>query len=93
MEFYLYILKCNDKSYYTGHTEDLEKRLAEHKDGLYKCYTFKRRPVRLVYTEKFTSRLEALTAERKIKKWTRRKKEKLIRFGWQAFFTTNNGVR
>jgi len=85
MEFYLYILECNDKSYYTGHTEDLERRLAEHKAGVCQCYTFNRRPVRLVYTEAFASRVDALIAERKIKKWTRRKKEKLIRFGWKGF--------
>ena len=85
MEFYLYILKCNDESYYIGHTENLEKRVSEHNEGLYKCYTFNRRPLKLVYTEKFTSRLEALTAERKLKKWTRQKKERLIMFGWKSF--------
>ncbi|KKP94742.1 MAG: excinuclease ABC subunit C [candidate division TM6 bacterium GW2011_GWF2_36_131] len=76
MEFYLYILKCNDESYYIGHTEDLEKRVSEHNMGLYKCYTFNRR---------LTSRLEVLAAERKIKKWTRQKKERLIMFGWSGF--------
>ena len=85
MEFYLYILKCNDESYYIGHTENLEKRVSEHNEGLYKCYTFNRRPLKLVYTKKFTSRLEALTAERKIKKWTRQRKERLIMFGWKSF--------
>ncbi|HBR70987.1 TPA: GIY-YIG nuclease family protein [Candidatus Dependentiae bacterium] len=85
MEFYLYILKCNDESYYIGHTEDLEKRVSEHNMGLYKCYTFNRRPLKLVYAEKFTSRLEVLAAERKIKKWTRQKKERLIMFGWSGF--------
>ncbi|KKP95061.1 MAG: excinuclease ABC subunit C [candidate division TM6 bacterium GW2011_GWF2_36_131] len=53
--------------------------------GLYKCYTFNRRPLKLVYAEKFTSRLEVLAAERKIKKWTRQKKERLIMFGWTGF--------
>ena len=85
MEFYLYILKCSDQSYYIGHTENIEKRFSEHNLGINNCYTLKRRPVQLVYVEKLTSRVEALEAERKIKKWTRKKKEKLIMFGWNGF--------
>lgn len=49
--FYVYILKCYDNSYYTGHTNDLERRLSEHDLGIMDCYTFNRRPVVLVYAQ------------------------------------------
>ena len=72
--FYVYILKCNDGSYYTGHTENLEQRLSAHNIGLYDGYTATRRPVQLIYAEEFATRIEALEAERKIKTWNRKKK-------------------
>jgi predicted GIY-YIG superfamily endonuclease len=83
LPFYVYILKCKDRSYYTGHTDDLEKRLSEHKSGLIDCYTFNKRPVQLVYFQEFTTRYEALCAEQQIKRWTRKKKEALIKEDWQ----------
>ena len=83
MAFYVYILKCSDKSYYTGHTDNLEKRLAEHINGeITSCYTFKRRPVQLVYNETFGTREEALSAEQKIKGWSRAKKEAMMCGDW-----------
>jgi predicted GIY-YIG superfamily endonuclease len=63
LPFYVYILRCKDESYYTGHTDDLEKRLSQHKLGLVDCYTFTRRPVELVYFQECTTREEALSAE------------------------------
>lgn len=80
--FYVYILQCSDKSYYIGHTDNLEKRLAQHAQGMSDCYTKSRRPVLLVYSAEVASRYEALCAEQKIKKWNRRKKEALIRGDW-----------
>ncbi len=71
-EFYLYILECNDKSYYIGHTDNIEKRLAEHTQGL-SSYTSKKLPVKIVYTELFQTRDDAFAAERKIKGWNRKK--------------------
>jgi predicted GIY-YIG superfamily endonuclease len=47
--FYVYILKCNDASYYTGHTDDIERRLAMHNEGKIDSYTATRLPVELVY--------------------------------------------
>ena len=82
--FYIYILKCADDSYYIGHTDNLEKRLSEHYDGYACLYTKSRLPVKLVYSEIFSTRTEALNAEHKIKKWTRFKKELLINEGWQS---------
>jgi len=82
LPFYVYILKCRDRSYYTGHTDDLEKRLSEHKSGIIGCYTFKRRSVELVYFQEFVTRDEAFDAERRIKGWSRKKKEALIKQDW-----------
>ena len=79
MAFSVYILRCSDGSYYTGHTEDLEARLAGHRMGRVAGYTQTRRPVSLVFSQQFASREEAFAAERQIKGWTRAKKEALIR--------------
>ena len=84
--FYVYIVKCNDGSYYTGHTNDLEKRLAEHASGNYAIdsYIASRLPIECVFSEACATRTEAFEAERKIKGWSRKKKEALISGGWQA---------
>ena len=63
MTFWLYILRCADGSYYIGHTENLEKRFAEHNLGAVSSYTRKRRPLTLVFSEQFSTREEALTRE------------------------------
>lgn len=84
MPFFVYILKCADTSYYTGHTDNLEKRLAEHTQGsLPSCYTFSRRPIHLVFQQSFVTREEALAAERQIKGWSRAKKVAMMRGDWQ----------
>ena len=80
--FWTYILRCADGSYYTGHTEDLENRIAEHQHGRFPGYTHDRRPVELVWSQDFGTRIEALEAERKIKGWSRAKKEALIAGNW-----------
>jgi len=83
MAFHVYILKCADGSYYAGHSDNLEKRVAEHMAGaIPTCYTFKRRPVQLVFTQSFTTRDEALAAELQIKGWSRAKKEAMMRGDW-----------
>lgn len=76
---YVYILKCADGKYYTGSTTNLERRLYEHQHKRYKGYTSYRLPVKLVFSQDFRSYYEAFQFERKIKKWTRAKKEALIR--------------
>jgi len=83
MAFYVYILRCADGSYYTGHTDSLESRVAAHDTGEFPGYTHTRRPVRLVYAEGFYSREEALASERQIKGWRRAKKEALIKRDWE----------
>jgi len=81
--FWVYILRCADHSYYTGHTEDLDRRIAQHEAGdIPSCYTFKRRPVVLVFCQPCVTREEALSAERQIKGWSRKKKEAMMRGDW-----------
>lgn len=83
INFYVYILKCADNSYYTGHTDDLEKRLAQHQQRYFKsCYTANRLPVELIYCQGFPTREEALASERQIKGWSRKKKEAMMRGDW-----------
>ena len=79
MAFWIYILHCADGSYYTGHTDNLEQRLAQHEAGSFGGYTADRKPLRLVYSQELPSREEALAAEMQIKRWSRQKKEALIR--------------
>ncbi len=84
MAFYTYMLKCADGSFYTGHTENLDNRVAEHNAGFVKGYTFTRRPVELVWSEYFQTRYEALEAERQIKGWSRAKKQALCKSDWET---------
>ena len=76
--FFAYMLRCSDGSYYVGHTDELERRLAEHETGAGSGYTATRQPVRLVWFEEFPTREEARVVEAQIKTWSRRKKEALI---------------
>jgi len=78
--FYFYILRCSDNSLYCGQTKDLERRVNEHNFDNKKSskYTRGRRPVKLVYFEKFKTMSEAMTREWEVKKWTKAKKESLI---------------
>jgi predicted GIY-YIG superfamily endonuclease len=83
MTFWVYMLQCADDSFYTGHTDDLEKRLAQHNaSSIPGCYTVNRLPVALVFSQPFETREEALRSERQIKGWSRAKKRALIRGDW-----------
>jgi predicted GIY-YIG superfamily endonuclease len=83
MPFYVYIVRCSDASYYVGQSDDLEKRISDHNAGLLSAYTRKRRPVKLVFSEEFQSREEALARERQLQGWSRAKKEALIAGNWE----------
>ena len=84
MSFWVYILRCADNSYYTGHTDNLEKRIGEHETGaIPSCYTFSRRPLELVFSQDCATREEALAAERQVKGWSRKKKEAMMRADWE----------
>ncbi|KPG01067.1 excinuclease ABC subunit C [Rhodopseudomonas sp. AAP120] len=77
---FLYIVRCADGSLYIGTTRDsLEMRVAQHNEGTFKGYTSSRRPVVLVYSQWFEQITDAIANERKLKGWSRAKKEALIR--------------
>jgi len=77
---YLYIVRCADRSFYIGTTRTLlEIRIAQHNAGTFPGYTFTRRPVELVYSQWFERITDAIENERKLKRWSRAKKEALIR--------------
>ena len=82
MSFWTYMLYCGDRSFYVGHTDDLEGRIALHDRGGASDYTSRRLPVRLIWSQEFGSRIEAIAAERQIKGWNRAKKLALIRGDW-----------
>lgn len=83
MSFWVYMLRCSDDSYYTGHTDDLQGRIAQHDTGAFPtCFTFKRRPVELVFAQEHATREEALASEQQIKGWSRKKKAAMIRGDW-----------
>ncbi|MDD5035885.1 MAG: GIY-YIG nuclease family protein [Methylococcaceae bacterium] len=82
MNFYVYILSCADGSYYTGHTDNLEKRIGEHQSGACDGYTKTRLPVTLAWSQEFVTREEALSAEMQIKGWSRKKKEAMMQGEW-----------
>jgi predicted GIY-YIG superfamily endonuclease len=81
--FWVYMLRCADGSYYTGHTDNLDLRVAQHVTGaIASCYTYTRRPVTLVFSQSFPTREEALASEQQIKGWSRKKKEAMICGDW-----------
>lgn len=83
MVFFTYMLRCNDGSFYVGHTEDLENRMEQHQSGALGGYTASRLPVSLEWSQVFPTRDEAFDAERQIKGWSRAKKQALIAGDWE----------
>ncbi len=82
--YYVYILQCADGSYYTGVTNDIERRYYEHQEGLIEgCYTHNKRPVELMHVEEFRDIVEAISMEKQIKGWSRQKKKALIAGNYQ----------
>lgn len=83
--FTVYMLRCSDDSLYTGMTSNLEQRFQEHESGKYPdSYTHELRPVELVFTREFDNTHDAIMWERKIKGWSRKKKEALIKEDWET---------
>ena len=76
------MLRCSDGSYYVGHTDALERQVAQHQAGEVEGYTHERRPVELVWVQETATREEALVTERRIKGWGRAKKEALVEGDW-----------
>ena len=76
---FVYMLKCSDGTYYTGVTNDVDRRFNEHQSGISPTsYTFRRRPLRLVYYQMFNDPTQAIAFEKRLKKWSKAKKEALI---------------
>ena len=75
----IYILECNDGTYYTGYTNNIENRLKVHNEWKWAKYTRGRIPVKLVYNESFETESEARKREYAIKKLTRKEKNELIK--------------
>jgi putative endonuclease len=75
-----------DDSFYVGSAtgNDLSKRIAEHETGAYPGYTYFSRPVWLVWSEQFDRITDAIAVERKIKGWSRKKKEALMKGDWSG---------
>ena len=90
LAYYGYVLRCSDGSYYVGHTNDLEQRLAAHERGAIEGYTLSRRPVELVFSDQFSTRQEAFHRERQIKGWSRARKEALIKGDWDGLVELSN---
>ena len=84
MAAFVYILRCSDGSFYVGSTraEDVDRRLSEHQQGLHDGYTAARLPVSLVWSGEFDPITEAIAFERKLKGWSRAKKEAVIAGDW-----------
>lgn len=81
--YYVYILECSDRSFYTGVTNNVNRRFQEHNDGCnVNCYTFDKRPVTLLYATHFIYFEQAVGWEKKLKGWSRKKKIALIKERW-----------
>ncbi|MDP3729869.1 MAG: GIY-YIG nuclease family protein [bacterium] len=79
--YYVYLIQCEDNSIYTGITNDLERRFLEHKNKIGGHYTRAHKVEKVLYTEKYHTRSEALKREAQIKGWRRDKKLSLIKLG------------
>jgi predicted GIY-YIG superfamily endonuclease len=76
---WVYITLCSDGTYYVGSTTDLEQRIIDHYEGRYEGYTSTRLPVKLLWSSEYSDIRYAFEYERKIKKWSRAKKEALMK--------------
>ncbi len=77
--YFVYIIECGDKTFYTGITTDLERRFREHQSGKGGAYTRAKKVKRILYSEQFQNRSEASKREVEIKGWNHQKKLNFIR--------------
>lgn len=80
--WFIYILLCEDNSLYTGSTNNLEKRFADHQKGKGSKYTRSHKPLKIIYSEKLESKSAALKREIEIKSWSREQKIKHLELNW-----------
>jgi putative endonuclease len=84
MVLFVYIVECSDGSYYTGVTNDIDRRIDEHNEGMDpKSYTHSLRPVKLMYFEDHSDPYYAIAREKQIKGWSRKKKQAMIDDAWE----------
>lgn len=83
-DHFVYIVECDDGTFYTGYTTDVERRVEEHNAGVGARYTRGRTPVEVIYTEAYASKSEAMSREYAIKQLRRRQKERLVDGGTVA---------
>lgn len=82
-QYFVYMLLCADGTYYVGISNDPDRRVAEHNIGLDEgCYTYKRRPVRMVHCSGFHEVWDAISWEKRLKKWSHAKKAALVDNDW-----------
>ncbi len=87
-QYWVYILLCSDESYYTGVTNNIRERFTQHQQGIDPhCYTYERRPLKLVWAYEFDDIKDAIRCEKQLKGWSRKKKEALIRGDWKGIHT------
>lgn len=79
MPYYVYILLCEDGSYYTGYAKNVKKRFTQHKNGRGARYTKLNKPEKIVYREELTTCGEAIRREKEIKSFSHRKKQRLVK--------------
>ena len=77
MTYYVYVLACDDGSFYTGYTKDIDRRVKQHRKGHGARYTRMHEPRNLIYVEAFRSRSEAMKREREIKSLSHNEKQRL----------------
>ncbi|MCK4440305.1 GIY-YIG nuclease family protein [Candidatus Bathyarchaeota archaeon] len=77
MPYYVYVLLCEDGSYYTGYAKNVKRRVRQHNKGQGARYTGMHKPEKIVYVEEFNSRSEAMKREREIKSFSHKKKHRL----------------
>jgi putative endonuclease len=78
MSFYFYLAQCSDNSLYAGYCKNLADREKKHNNGKGAKYTLSRKPVKIIYHEKFATRSEAMKREAEVKKFTRKQKKELL---------------
>ena len=89
--YFVYIAECVDGLYYTGITNNIERRLFEHNEGRdIKSFTYTRRPVVLRYNQVFTEVKQAISREKQLKGWSRKKKEALFEDNWEKIRELSN---
>lgn len=90
-QYFVYIVECSDKSFYTGITNDLERRTYEHNSEVHiESYCYSRRPVRLVFSQDFNNVDQAIAREKQIKGWSHAKKVALINGDWDKLVKLSN---